>query len=230
MFILELSHRICSMFLRSHQRFAKRIVLRVILPVDPCILRDVLAFIVYSVSTPSLSVIGVFCSRALRCGRRSTLPNRTVNVDFERLETNEIFLMGGSHTKFSMLPLNPPTETPAEDSAGLSEPYRGRCAVLEPLPMLAVDRSWMCPYSVSIPSRPGLVALFPGQDRANHRRSSSDRRNEVQRGPLTGRPKAVKLLCNDSVEIWISNPAYWLPFRRGCDDASSVRAFRKFST
>jgi hypothetical protein len=53
---------------------------------------------------PSMGVIGVSCSWCLRCGRRSHLPNGRVNVDFERLEINEIFLMGGSHVLFRLLP------------------------------------------------------------------------------------------------------------------------------
>jgi hypothetical protein len=44
-----------------------------------------------------MGVIGGFCSWSLRCGRRSNLSNGRVNVVFERLEINEIFLMGGSH-------------------------------------------------------------------------------------------------------------------------------------
>jgi hypothetical protein len=117
---------------------------------------------------PSMGVIGVFYSWSLRCGRRSNLPNGRVNVDFERLEMNEIFVVGASHVLFYLLSSSHPTKIPAEVSARLSEPRWEICGgedkfevtgLLEPLPMLAVDRSRMCPahpYFIPIPS-PGLA-------------------------------------------------------------------------
>jgi hypothetical protein len=144
----------------------------------------------------SMGVIGGFWSWSLRCGRRSNLPNGRVNVDFERSEINEIFVMGSSHVLFYLLSSSPPTKIPAEVSSRLLESRWEICggkdkfevtgrerSVLEPLPTLAVDRSRMCPahpYSTPIPS-PGLAwsLFYRGKDRANHRRTSSDRRNEV---------------------------------------------------
>jgi hypothetical protein len=127
---------------------------------------------------PSMRVIGGFYSWSLRCGRRSNLLNGRVNVDFERLEINEIFLMGCSHVLFYLLSSSLPTKIPAEVSARLSKSRWEICggddkfevtgrerSVLEPLPMLAVDRSRMCPahpYSTPIPSPDWPSRYFTG--------------------------------------------------------------------